>query len=196
MKLKEIIDKLDKTNPEDIYCDSIFQAVDVDWYSCKIDDEDGFSSISTFDELKYYWLVTWYCTDSWVGIRVYFLRDELVAISYQQGRKAEETFEWVSMEHYTKVKDYLQSFVVFEPPEIDILDLEKDVEPSYSVEFTGQLLDQVHKKAILDGEREVEILVPRRNYGYSINQSVVIRDGDTETTVELKRLSFPFNIVD
>jgi hypothetical protein len=42
-----------------------------------------------------YFLHSWYCTDSWVGYRVWLLDGEPIAITYQCGRKYDEEFSWL-----------------------------------------------------------------------------------------------------
>ena len=42
-----------------------------------------------------YFLHSWYCTDRWVGYRVWLLEGEPIAITYQRGRKYDEEFSWL-----------------------------------------------------------------------------------------------------
>ena len=45
--------------------------------------------------MSYAWLVQWTCTDTCVGIQAYYLDSELVAVSTQIARKANEYVFWV-----------------------------------------------------------------------------------------------------
>lgn len=63
---------------------------------------DWIEQDETNPRFRVYWLKTWYCTDTWVGYRAWFLDDELVAMTYQAGRKYDEEFSWVSKEAYDK----------------------------------------------------------------------------------------------
>lgn len=79
------------------------------------------------EEMKCYFLISWYCTDSWVGVRAYFLNGEFVAISSQIGRKYDQEFEWVSKEAYYKVKEYIASKTLLSKIDIPIIDYEQDI---------------------------------------------------------------------
>ena len=54
------------------------------------------------NKLTYYWASRWQCTDSWVGIRLYFYEGEFVAVSSQSARKSHENFDWKDKESYFK----------------------------------------------------------------------------------------------
>jgi len=64
--------------------------------------------------LKIYFLHKWYCTDSWVGYRAYFLDDVLIAVTYQCGRKFDQEFHYTWKNSSEKLKDYIKSFMVEE----------------------------------------------------------------------------------
>lgn len=67
-------------------------------------------------------------------------------------------------------------------------------------EITGQILRRIHKRAILDGERMVELAPRPAGYVRRIPgidpATVFIIDGDNTVEVELSRLRFPFNLID
>ena len=74
-------------------------------------------------------IFSWYCTDTWVGVRAFYLNEELVCVAYQLGRKYDSTFHWVSQETKTKTRDYLNSLRAVEEEDIWFvgwLDLESD----------------------------------------------------------------------
>lgn len=74
-------------------------------------------------------IISWYCTDTWVGVRAFYLNNELVCVAYQTGRKDGSAFHWVSQETKTKTRDYLNSLRVVEEEDIWFvgwLDLESD----------------------------------------------------------------------
>jgi hypothetical protein len=73
-----------------------------------------------FPELKCYFGYSWICTDTKVGLRFYFLDDELVCVSLQLGRKSNEEFEWVSKETYLKVKKLVWDKIIKEDSEKQI----------------------------------------------------------------------------
>lgn len=148
--------------------------------------------------LKAYYIKTWYCTDSWVGIRAYFLDDEFVAISYQSGRKSNEDFGFVSNELALKTKVYLQSLVEEDEFKIDILEcLDAEIPNTYKIEYNSQIL---HKSALLQGEK-VEIVktnyesegIHSPNYFHTVE--VKLPNGDKKE-VSCKELDFKFNTLD
>lgn len=102
MKLIDIANKIDKSKKNESHInitdfDSEFN-INLDYYIEQ-------------DRLKAYYIGNWYCTDSYVGCRMYFFDDEPVAISFQQGRKFDEEFRWFSKDNALKVRDYLLSLM-------------------------------------------------------------------------------------
>jgi hypothetical protein len=186
MKVRELLESLDKSSPEDPG-ESIFLEVGFD---CCFQQQDPVN-------LKYYWLNAHYCMGTWVGTRVYFLEDELVAVSYQRGRKYDEEFSWVSKEAYLKVKSYLKSLLIEEKGSPDIGDLDAEVQSGYALEYRGDLMpNSMHKVALLDGSKVVSIL-PFTEYPLSdrneIAKTVLIESEGERSEVEIERLSFPWN---
>jgi hypothetical protein len=103
MKLREAIEKLDKSEKNE------------GWASpSQLGRQLGVDCWGHYDEfekrVKKYWIKSWLCTDTYVGLAAYYLDDELVAISTQQGRKYDEEFEWVSVELRHKLRTFLLSF--------------------------------------------------------------------------------------
>ncbi len=110
--------------------------------------------------LNCYWFECWYCTDSFVGRRAYFLDDELICVSYQQGRKCSQELQFVSRETYKKFKGYLESLADVEEDRINIIIPETAELPDlYTVEYSSQLMGQFHKFGYLgDTGEEVELM--------------------------------------
>jgi len=52
---------------------------------------------------------TWICTDTEVGIRVWYFDNEPVCISWKPYRKSDETFGWLSKEKFDIVRNYALS---------------------------------------------------------------------------------------
>lgn len=50
---------------------------------------------------------TWICTDTRVGIFVYYLDEEPVMISFRPYRKWDNQYYWISKESYEKTKEYM-----------------------------------------------------------------------------------------
>jgi hypothetical protein len=80
---------------------------EIDFNKSSVQDTPNWEDLSKIFNLELYWsedtrlkcyfIKKWYCTDSFVGLRAYFLDDEFVATSYQQGRKFNEDFTFVSI---------------------------------------------------------------------------------------------------
>ncbi len=101
MTLKELVDSVDKTDKEGyISLDALAFEVGINEFLK--DDQDP--------RLKCCWTkANWICTDTRVGIRVYYLDGEIVCISSQIGRKYPEEFEWVSEKTFKNVRDFILS---------------------------------------------------------------------------------------
>jgi hypothetical protein len=156
MKLIDIINSID-LNDKNLQCEP-------DWNNiCSA--LDLFSNSSYFEDsrLKAYHIITWYCTDSYVGSRAYFLDNEFVAISEQTGRKYDEEFRFVSKEAADKVRNYILSMQEYREP--SLLDVNEETSDYYSIGYPTQLLIQFHKYGVYKDGRKVEITSSgRRNY--------------------------------
>lgn len=149
MKIKDIIANLDKTEAN--RCDGV--TYDMEHFISELD-------LSCWDvrqsrekpSLKSYWLCNHYCTDSYVGLRGYFLNEEFVCLTMQKGRKCNEIFEWVSVEAQVKVREYILSLDEednFEPATEGLIDMEEDLGEGYPLNYVGQSL---RKEVLLKGE--------------------------------------------
>ncbi len=66
---------------------------------------------------------TWMCTDTYVGIRVWYFDDVPVCISYKPYRKYDEQFYWISKELFDKVFNYAMSLKMEDtPPKFDTIE--------------------------------------------------------------------------
>lgn len=159
--LRKLIAEVNKSEKNECTPDwselsSIFNIYDLDWSDDK--------------RLRCYFIKKWYCTDSYVGIRAYFLDDEFIAISNQQGRKHTEEFSFVSKELALKLKKYLECLVIKDENSfnLDILDSEEldvDIPSMYKIEYNTQIL---HDYGFLNGDK-VEIL--KKYYPYDDKNS-------------------------
>jgi hypothetical protein len=144
------------------------------------------------------YLVGWYCTDTWVGMRVFVFDREVVAFSMQTARKNDEEFEFVSKEAYDKVKDFIRSFTNEPEDEVPLIDPEEKVLDSeyYKIEYEGQLIRHTfHHTAILDGETVTvppkKILIDFKKYHILNNKVNIIHNDGREEEVDVDRLKFP-----
>src|SRR5690242_12506049 len=132
MKLSEIIKNLDRSEKNSSYvdiCELATREFDLNAYIH-----------SESKELTCYYFLNWYCTDTYVGGRVYFLNDEPVATSWQNGRKMSEEIYWVSKEAYNKVRDHILTLINEVDKTINIVDLEEEWGIGYEISFGSQLL--------------------------------------------------------
>jgi hypothetical protein len=190
MKQSELISRVNKsTQFEDKVqiTDELAEAVNVPLYCCWA--EQG--------RLTSYWVSKWYCTDTHVGHKVYFLDGEPVAISSQTSRKAKESFEWISKETYKKLRDYVLTFLELgmEEAEISIANPDEEVGDSYKIHYCSEIFD-FHKKIPFYKGEKVEIIEKTKDArGYYISKTVKIKftNGKTQL-VDLEELDFPYNL--
>ena len=139
MKLKEIIKNVDKSDGN------------TEWVCLTTLGEREFGIFNIeHDEkkrLKAYWYAKWLCTDSWVGSKVYFLDDKVVAISNQPYRKSDEEFKWISKTARLKIKKYLESLTYTDDEDrfasyLTSDDLNEELNIGYTVEYGSNLLTE------------------------------------------------------
>lgn len=157
MKLIDIANTIDKSKQNE------------DWVDvAPIGNELGIDVPYTEQErLKCYWVGNWFCTDTYVGYRMYFLDDEPVAFTVQNGRKSDENFHWFSQDLAVKVRDYLITLIVVTDDELNIVvcDINEDIGDTYKIDFNGQILNR--DRITLNNEK-VEILERIKNDNYGI----------------------------
>lgn len=192
MKLKDIIANLDKSDQSSDYVDLEDMMTEVNYTS------SGFAWEIKQDKdnprLKCYWIANHICTDTWVGLRAYFLDDKLVCCSHQAGRKCDEHFEWVSLESKLQVREYIKSLdasadeVVDEP---SLLDMEEDMGIGYPIQFTGQMLrNKVYYKG------ELVDVIRDDSEGYKNFHTITIKFDDGLTTnIDVRETLVPWYTV-
>lgn len=77
------------------------------------------------DHVKKYFVkdANWVCTDTRVGLAVYTLDGDIVAVSAKGARKNHEYVYFVSMEAAFRLKRFMETFTPFIP---EVLDMEVD----------------------------------------------------------------------
>lgn len=177
MKLKELIEKIDKSSVDSGDMDELNIALctNVECYSWA-----DFSA-----GLKKYWVFPWMCTDTVVGVAAYFLHDEFVAISNQKSRSDTEEFFWKDAASRTATREFiisLENTFVEEPETLVWLDLESEVQIPDKIDYTTQIM---HSHATYDGV-EYPIQVTR---GYPGAVHLKLSDGSLQK-VSLSDLTF------
>lgn len=108
-----------------------------------------------------YWLIKWYCSDTWVGTRVYYMDDQPVAYSNQSARKSDEFIYFVSLEAANKVKGFILELIGEEEFTPVIGNMDEEIhELDYSVSYNSQLLVDY---GLYEGQR---VKVVKRSYRY------------------------------
>lgn len=189
MKVKDILSKVNKSEQFKSNVDIQKIAEDMNIYDVYGDNTEKITS---------YFIGNWYCTDSYVGYRVYFFDDMPIAISEQLGRKCKETFEWVSIDIYKMVKNYILSLSLEEDDNINILDLNEEdwFGETYKIEFNCQLFDYQKTIPLYLGRKVIIIELEKNGNYYSTEQEVKIKfDDGLEKWVELHDLDFPYNLI-
>lgn len=102
MKIKDIINTVDKSESNSDWVDLESIAYEFDIHDAYNGDYEKFQT-----RMKSYWFVSWICTDTRVGGRVYFLDDIPVAVSFQPARKSDENIEWICKDYALKVKNFV-----------------------------------------------------------------------------------------
>ena len=111
--IDEILNMIDTSKMEnDIYdiCENQFQIY-------------GYLDQGGNNRLTYCYLHRWICTDTEVGIRVWYFDTKPVCISWKPYRKYDERYGWISKDDFISVKNYIHSLIDnSEDNSIDIID--------------------------------------------------------------------------
>ena len=151
----------------------------------------GIYSINGDDEgrLKGYYLLPRYDTDSWVGVCVYYLDDEFVGISTQDGRKCDILYSWRDTVAVEKMKQFCISLIDMDTTLCDILPEEEwqgDTDPTFSVYYECEIV----KNTALYGGETVEV---KRSRGVSKSVDVELPSGEIKN-VPCADLRFTMNL--
>lgn len=187
MKLIDIANKINKSKENE------------DWVDISVIGEEFGLNIYSYgnnekDRLKSYWIGNWYCTDSWVGYKMYFFDGEPVGISSQIGRKCNEEFEWFSNELALKVMNYIISLSVDEIS-FSLCDINDDIGDGYKISFNANILSHHKNNVSLNGEpvRIIERIRETPDYGIDQILKVKLSNGDF-IDVNIEKLDFNFHI--
>lgn len=145
------------------------------------------------ERLKAYWLGSWRCTDTEVGYVIYFLDDEAVALSLQDGRKSPKSFNWFSKDLAKKVRNYILSLLSNEDDlNIQTIGIYEDIGEGYELHYHSEILP--HHKCTYKGEH-VNIVekIDETTYGSGSKLKIKLQSGDIKT-VDIKELTFSYYI--
>ena len=124
MNWKQAIEQLDMSekNSEYVNVDQLMRDLDISGY---IDEYKLFDD----KRLSRYWITSWICTDTRVGLSVYIFNDIPVAVSARSCRKCDEHIEFVSIEAANTVRQVLLNYVEHDDTDISIVNINQDIEP-------------------------------------------------------------------
>lgn len=93
MRIKEILERIKKENPQEI---------DFAAFAEEFNEVFFYTFWKDLEEFVCYSIAETLCTDTVVGGLVYYLHGEPVAISWQNFRKSDKVISWLSMEAFNK----------------------------------------------------------------------------------------------
>jgi len=191
MKLIELAQNVKKTsrNEKSIDIDAITTALNI-----------NFNHYDYYDKIKEhitaYWVTPWLCTDTMVGLAVYFLDGTLIGVSFQRGRKYAEEFDFISMEMAKNTYDF---FMSLRSPHEDFsiisqvdLDGEWDEHGFEAFYASSICVDTVWYKP----SQEYVKVCNRYRYDYNMPSNVieVMFDNGERKVVELENILVPYGL--
>ena len=188
MQLSTVINRLNRSNPEPIYIRPFIPYLSGDEYEYEGYDED-------LKKICYHYVRTRYCTDTVVGVKVFFFNGEAFGLSNQVARKSEEEFyilegkEDVFKEVITFIETFRKADNYYIPFTIK---LNIDIPSFYTLEFEGYLTNFHYENGAYFGDRKVSII--RKRYSDILNRKVTIKDQDQVKEVDISSLKFRINI--
>ena len=192
LKMIEDINKGDNNKDDGFWSMSENEELEIERYHVQATDKEQ-------SRIQSYYLSHWYCTDTWVGMKVYFFDDEPICVSYQPARKDDEEFSWISKESFNKVKDFYIS-LYRDKNNIDLINLEEEYGEGYNIEYSEQLLSCDEDNIYYNNEK-VEIIEKRtENGGFDelkryIPSLVKIRlQDDSEEWLEIRNLTIKWHL--
>jgi hypothetical protein len=185
IKLSELVANIDKSEKNKIVADLTEFAEEFSIYNT--------SDYSRFENhVVGYWIQKWYCTDTYVGIAVYFFNDDFLCVTRQDGRKCDVDYYFANDDILKKFYDFLRTFDENNPLLGKIL-IDKDIEfdKYYQIHYTSEIL---HNEGIYNDEI-CFINRQQQDRGNIINKSVniTLKDG-SQKTVDVNEIYFRISI--
>ena len=79
------------------------------------------------DAVKEYYVYSWICTDTRVGLSIITLHDIVVAVARQTARKSDKRVAYLTEVHYNQLRDFMRSCVNEEAVTYETLDFEEEI---------------------------------------------------------------------
>lgn len=141
--------------------------------------------------LRCYWAANHICTDTWVGIRLYFLDDVFVALSTQSARKSDEILEWKDKQSADDVLNYIRSIDTPEEiKEFTPLNLEEELGDGYPIGFTEQMLV---KEVLYNGEL-VKVTEDNGNHYKNFHNIKIVGSDGIEKQIDVRDILVPWYV--
>lgn len=133
MKISEVVKRLKKTKENENWAD-------IGIFSQDLSIQTPYGEESKFNErVKGYYILSWFCIDTEVGLCAYFMDDEFIALGFQDARESVESLDFVSLDAAKKVKEFILSLGSGDSDRISILDLDEDIEDTFFVHYSSQV---------------------------------------------------------
>jgi len=187
MNILEIVSAFDKENHRS-HCVDSYIFVELLGIHC-----DSMDYAKVEDALKSYFYANWRCTDTLVGGRIYYLHDEPVAVSWQEGRKCCEDIEFLSVETAEKLKAFLMDCIIVDPNKYDIVEENKDLGNGYRISYGSQLVTN-KAKYLVTGETVTITQAHSKMYEIDKWRIVLIETSEGIIEVPLSDLEFPWGV--
>lgn len=93
---------------------------------------EGWNSV--FDSrVKKFWIASWICTDTRVGLACYVMDGSPVAVSRQSARKSEEVIEFLTLEDVERMRALILSLMEEDRKSPPLCDLNEELDVSWFV---------------------------------------------------------------
>lgn len=187
MQLSTVINRLNRSNPEPIYIGLFIPYLSGDEYEYEDYDED-------LKKICYHYVRTRYCTDTVVGVKIFFFNGEAFGLSNQVARKSEEEFFILEGKEdvFKEVLAFLETFKKIDSQVASVISQSIDIPSFYTLEFEGYLTNYHYEKGAYYKNRKVSII--RKRYSDILNRKVTIKDQDQVKEVDISSLKFRINI--
>lgn len=182
MLLKEIIERIDKSEENRNYID--FEAL-----AYELDIKFGYTDIDDKDlRLTSYFLSPFADNGFFCGEALYFFDNEFVAISYKASESSDENFRWISKEAANTVRNYLLEIDDFETG-LELCDLKENHGDGYRISYPDEVIDW--SKGQYKGKKFKFIEV----VGPYFDGRIKIRTSDgTEVVVDTSEIEFSYHL--
>ncbi|KZX57769.1 hypothetical protein A3709_19290 [Halioglobus sp. HI00S01] len=155
MNLREVINMIDPATASNDWVDLEEIASELGLYGGRFCVESS--------RISEAWVSKSLCTDTWVGMKAFYLDGEFALLSYQSARKSSVGYHWASPETKAKVFAYLVSLTAAADEDTtSYIDFEADMGEGYKLSYGFELLTDT---VILEstGQRVAVVRRPRIN---------------------------------